>query len=97
MYSLESGSEIKNNLRTILKDIVDDEQLIDKIDNSEDLDFIEDLNFDSLKIMDLIIEIENRFSVRMDFGGDITEVICSLSKLTEWIEVLCSSTKGILL
>lgn len=79
------NNDVKKILKDILKTIVTDEKFKKKIEEADKLDFIEDLEFDSLDIMEMVAKIEERFDIDMSYSGDVTDVICSLEKLTEWI------------
>lgn len=77
------------NTEDIIKDIitriVDNEVLKMKISEMEDIDFIKDLQFDSLMIMELIVAIEEKFGVEILGDTDCMEVFTSSKSLIAWI------------
>ena len=65
----------------------DDKAKRQKIMTKEDLDFFNDLEFDSTDIMMMIVEIEKEFD--MDIIGDdnFVEIVENYATLLKWLEM----------
>ena len=59
--------------------------LFEDIEITEETDVIDDLHFDSISLMYLILEIENRFEI--EFDDDLSyENISTISKLESYVK-----------
>lgn len=78
----------KERLEKVLLTIIgDDKAKRQKIMTKEDLDFFNDLEFDSTDIMMMIVEIEKEFD--MDIIGDdnFVEIVENYATLLKWLEM----------
>lgn len=78
----------KERLEKVLLTIIgDDKAKRQKIMTKEDLDFFNDLEFDSTDIMMMIVEIEKEFD--MDIIGDdnFVEIVENYATLLKWLEI----------
>ncbi len=78
----------KERLEKVLLTIIgDDRAKRQKIMTKEDLDFFNDLEFDSTDIMMMIVEIEKEFD--MDIIGDdnFVEIVENYATLLKWLEM----------
>lgn len=74
--------EIKNKLLEIIKECTS--IVYEDVDLSTVTDIIKDLGFDSITLMELIIEIESKFSI--EFDDDLQyEEISNIDKLESYI------------
>lgn len=77
---------IDKELRKILKNIVDDEELKERIDTKDNLKFIDDLDFDSVDIMKLVVEVEEKFNVQVSEENNFIDIIKDLKSVKKWLE-----------
>jgi len=62
--TVKSRNEILNKLRAIVEPYIQDETALDDI--REETHLIEDLNIDSLNLVDIIIDVEAAFGIEID-------------------------------
>ena len=76
---------IDKELRKILKNIVEKEKLKEIIDRGDNLNFIYDLDFDSVDIMRLVVEIEEKFNVKISEENNFLDILKDLESVKEWL------------
>lgn len=76
---------IDKELRKILKNIVEKEKLKEIIDRGDNLKFIYDLDFDSVDIMRLVVEIEEKFNVKISEENNFLDILKDLESVKEWL------------
>lgn len=79
-------SKVNDKLKEILKTLVDDEKFVQVINDNNEMDFIKDLEFDSLDIMNLIIEIQDEFQIDISEEDNLIDIINDFSKLCLFLE-----------
>lgn len=78
--------EIELRLREILKNIVsDDEEKIQLINNKENINLVQDLEFDSIMILEYIVKVEDEFHVTLEDEEDMVEIIWDYGRLLQWL------------
>lgn len=78
--------EIELRLREILKNIVsDDEEKIQLIKNKENINLVQDLEFDSIMILEYIVKVEDEFHVTLEDEEDMVEIIWDYGRLLQWL------------
>jgi acyl carrier protein len=80
------NENIDKELRKILKKIVNDDNLNKKIDDEDNLDFIKDLEFDSIDIVQFVVEIEDKFKVNVLEEDNFIDIIKDVKTVREWLE-----------
>lgn len=79
-------NEIELQLREILKNIVsDDEERVQIINNKDNINLAEDLEFDSIMILEYIVRVEDEFHVTLEDEEDMVEIIWDYGRLLEWL------------
>ncbi len=79
-------NEIELRLREILKNIVsDDEERVQIINNKDNINLAEDLEFDSIMILEYIVRVEDEFHVTLEDEEDMVEIIWDYGRLLEWL------------
>lgn len=79
-------NEIELRLRKILKNIVsDDEERVQIINNKDNINLAEDLEFDSIMILEYIVRVEDEFHVTLEDEEDMVEIIWDYGRLLEWL------------
>ena len=73
-------------IRRILVSIVKGEEKKDKVVDCDDLNILEDLEFDSLDIMDYIVKISDEFDIIIEDHEEFIENLYELKKLVSWID-----------
>lgn len=79
-------NDIDRELRNILKDIVENERLKASIDTEDNLEFIRDLEFDSVDIMKLVVELEEKFHVKISEENDFLDILKDIRSVKKWLE-----------
>lgn len=78
--------EIELRLREILKNIVsDDEEKIQLIKNKDNINLVQDLEFDSIMILEYIVKVEDEFHVTLEDEEDMVEIIWDYGRLLQWL------------
>lgn len=77
---------LDEELRNMLKDIVDSESLKERIDAEDNLEFIRDLDFDSVDIMKLVVELEEKFHVKISEENDFLDILKDIKSVKKWLE-----------
>lgn len=67
-----------------LKDIIVEQLAVDPEEVTMEASFVEDLNADSLDLVELIMEIEEKFGIQVP--DDVAEKIVSVSDAVEYIQ-----------
>ena len=79
-------NEIELRLREILRNIVsDDEERVQIINNKDNINLAEDLEFDSIMILEYIVRVEDEFHVTLEDEEDMVEIIWDYGRLLEWL------------
>lgn len=79
-------NEIELRLREILKNIVsDDEERVQIINDKNNINLVEDLEFDSIMILEYIVRVEDEFHVTLEDEEDMVEIIWDYGRLLEWL------------
>lgn len=78
---------IDKALREILKDMVNDETLKEKVDTEDNPDFMKDLEFDSVDIMRFVIELEEQFGIRITEESNFIDILTDLRSVRTWLEM----------
>ena len=79
-------NNIDKELRKILRNLVDNAELKEMIDTKDNLKFIDDLDFDSVDIMKLVVEIEEKFNVQISEENNFIDILKDLRSVKEWLE-----------
>lgn len=77
---------LDEELRNMLKDIVDSESLKERIDAEDNLEFIRDLDFDSVDIMKLVVELEEKFHLKISEENDFLDILKDIKSVKKWLE-----------
>ena len=77
-------------MQTIRTQIID---IIEKYAGKEvvtdgDISLIDDLEFDSLQLVGVLTEIEEKFHISFEQGEKLLDMVDSLDKITEYVEEL---------
>lgn len=75
---------IERKLKELIVDITTEEVDNNSIDTNTDL--INDLGFDSIEIIELIVEIENEFKIEIDDDDINMNILTTYSELLSMIE-----------
>lgn len=75
----------EEKLKEILEKIVSEDEIRNKIRETEELDFFRDLEFDSMDIMTLIVEVEDTFQVDITNDENFIEIVSSYRNLLNWL------------
>lgn len=75
----------EEKLKEILEKIVPEDEIRNKIRETEELDFFRDLEFDSMDIMTLIVEVEDTFQVDITNDENFIEIVSSYRNLLNWL------------
>ena len=70
----------------ILSEVKQDPSLASRVTGASHL--VDDLNLDSLQMIDLILKVQDRFSVVVDFDSFQVEHLSSLDRFTQYISEL---------
>ncbi len=84
---------MEKRIREILLGMVDDDKRKELISNYDDFDIIEDLEFDSLDIMNFIMNICDEFDMEIDNGEDFIESVYKLRSLLDWLKAYRRNNK----
>ena len=76
----------KKKIREILVSIVEENDKKEKIISCENIDRVEDLEFDSLDIMSFVMKISEEFGIQIQEYEDFIENMYELTKLSLWID-----------
>ncbi len=76
----------KKKIREILVSIVEENDKKEKIISCENIDILEDLEFDSLDIMSFVVKISEEFGIQIQEYEDFIENMYELTKLSLWID-----------
>ena len=76
----------KKKIREILVSIVEENDKKEKIISCENIDIVEDLEFDSLDIMSFVMKISEEFGIQIQEYEDFIENMYELTKLSLWID-----------
>ncbi|MBE5926435.1 MAG: acyl carrier protein [Lachnospiraceae bacterium] len=76
-----TNKEIKEKLICIIEEMCVDSKMV----VNENTKIIDDLDFDSLEIMDYIITIEDYFNIKIPDVNELIEVINSIDELSGYI------------
>lgn len=76
----------ERKIREILKDIVDKDELKLKIEQMDNISFVNDLEFDSLCIIELVTYIEEEFGIEFKADSDCIEAFTDINSLREWVD-----------
>ena len=74
---------------TIIADIIkekEDDRLVIREYESENVDLIKDFEFDSLDMMIFITKVEKEFNLNIIDNDNFIELLSDYAKLVEWIE-----------
>lgn len=77
---------LDEELRNMLKDIVDSEKLKERIDAEDNLELIRDLDFDSVDIMKLVVKLEEKFHVKISEENDFLDILKDIRSVKKWLE-----------
>lgn len=80
---MENNKDYEIVLKKIIKEITNDNNC--PFYEEENFSFIDDLGFDSIEIMQLIFEIDDRFDVGLAESEECIEVIQNYKTLKEWL------------
>lgn len=70
----------------ILAEVKKDPSLASRVTGSSHL--VDDLNLDSLQMIDLILKVQDKFSVVVDFDSFQVEHLTSLDRFTQYVSEL---------
>lgn len=74
--------EIEIRLREILISIVsDDEEKVQIINSKDKVNLVEDLEFDSVMILEYIVRVEDEFDITLEEEEDMVDIIWDYEKL----------------
>lgn len=76
---------MKEKLINIICEVKEDNSLVDKISNSTDL--LNEVNIDSLQLINIILKIEDEFDIQIDFDDFDMNSLKSIDYLCEYIGV----------
>jgi acyl carrier protein len=76
---------MKEKLINIICEVKEDNSLVDKIRNSTDL--LNEVNIDSLQLINIILKIEDEFDIQIDFDDFDMDSLKSIDYLCEYIGV----------
>lgn len=88
MENVKDTKEKKMNIERKLKALIVD-ITTEKVDNNSidtNTDLINDLGFDSIEIIELIVEIENEFKIEIDDDDINMNILTTYSELLSMIE-----------
>jgi acyl carrier protein len=87
---MKNGSEdvIRDAVRRLVSEQVDGVQLDDSAN------FLESTNLDSLAIVELLVALEEEFSISIDIATGDAESLLSINGLTHQLSMLMDETNG---
>lgn len=74
---------VKDILVKMFCDDVEKQQIIYNCDNP---DLIKDLKFDSILVLEFIVELEERFGVSLESEEEMLDVVWNYKELIEWLK-----------
>jgi acyl carrier protein len=77
---------VQDEIINILTEVKKDPSLADRVSGASHL--VDDLNLDSLQMIDLILKVQERFSVIVDFDSFHVEHLSSLDRFTQYVSGL---------
>jgi acyl carrier protein len=84
----QSEHEIRDTVRRLVAERVDGARLDDSAS------FLERTNLDSLRVVELLVAIEEEFSISIDFVMIDPESLLSISGLTRHLSLLMDNSNG---
>lgn len=76
---------VDRKLRNIVKEIVNNTKFNMMIEQENNFNFIKDLEFDSVKVMQLIFSVEEKFNVKIMEEENIIDIVKNFISLREWL------------
>lgn len=79
-------NEIEMRLREILKELVSDsEEKLQVINSKDNINLVQDLEFDSIMILEYVVKVEGEFHVTLEYEEDMLELIWDYERLLRWL------------